>query len=330
VGYADQARSAIEAGDYRVLYQLFPGQDVPSAGQFQAGLLAFAAGDALGVPWEGRPPTEIDHDVVAEVPVRGEWPRGATSDDTAQLLLAARHLMATSGQVDERAFLDELAQALPGMRGAGPTTRAAVARYQQTGEIRASGGDTNGALMRILPAGWAIPASHADQRREVVARLTRVTHGAPVAAAAACAVAAMGSYALEGCPVADLVAVAREEFERTLVGFPAAAVWRENLRAAAEGNWRPGPQGVGMGAAETLAAVVHVLAVCGQDADAAMRYAVGLGGDTDTVAAITGGILGCQNARVDIGWLDRVVAPDADELDRLAAGLRGIRRAAYG
>jgi len=35
----------------------------------------------------------------------------------------------------------------------------------------------------------------------------RVTHGAPVAAAAACAVAVMGSYALEGCPVADLAAL---------------------------------------------------------------------------------------------------------------------------
>jgi ADP-ribosylglycohydrolase len=61
-----------------------------------------------------------------------------------------------------------------------------------------------------------------------------------------------------------------------------------------------------------------------------MRYAIGLGGDTDTVAAITGGILGCQNTRGDVGWLRQVVVPDADELDRLAAGLREVRRAAYG
>jgi ADP-ribosylglycohydrolase/tetratricopeptide (TPR) repeat protein len=330
VSYADQARSAIESGGYGVLYRLFPGQDVPPAVRFRAGLLAFAAGDALGVPWEGRPPGEIDPDQVVAVPARAGWPRGATSDDTAQLLLVARHLVATGGQVSERQFLGELAQALPAMRGAGPTTRAAVARYQRTGEVHASGGDTNGALMRILPAGWAIPASHADRRREVVTRLTRITHGAPVAVAAACAVAAMGSYALEGCPVADLVAVARKEFEGALVEFPAAAVWQENLQAAAEGHWRPGAQGVAMGAAETLAAVVHVLAVCGQDAEAAMRYAVGLGGDTDTVAAITGGILGCQNARGDVGWLGQVMVPDADELGRLAAGLREVRRAAYG
>ncbi len=45
--------------------------------------------------------------------------------------------------------------------------------------------------MRILPAGWAIPATHADRRRDVVTRLTRVTHGGAAAVAAACAVAAM-------------------------------------------------------------------------------------------------------------------------------------------
>jgi ADP-ribosylglycohydrolase len=330
VAYADQARSAIEAGGYRVLYRLFPGWDVPPAERFQAGLLAFAAGDALGVPWEGQAPGEIDPDQVTAMPAREDWPRGATSDDTAQLLLVARHLVATGGQVSGQEFLDELAQALPDMRGTGPTTRAAVARYQKTGEIHASDGDTNGALMRILPAGWAIPASHADRRREVVIRLTQVTHGAPVAAAAACAVAAMASYALEGCPVADLLSVAREEFERALADRPATAVWLETVLGAAEGTWRPGAQGVAMGAAETLAAVVHVLAVCGENVEAAMRYAVGLGGDTDTVAAITGGILGCRLSSRDVGWLDRVVVPDAGELDRLAAGLHEVRRAAYG
>ena len=178
---ADQARPAIESGGYRVLYRLFPAQDIPPAARIRAGLVAFAAGDALGVPWEGRPPRDIDHDRVTAIPSRSGWPRGVTSDDTAQMLLVARHLVATGGQPGEREFLGRTSRELPAMRGAGPTTRAAVARYRQTGQIHASGGDTNGALMRILPAGWAIPATRADRRRDVVTRLTRVTHGAPVA-----------------------------------------------------------------------------------------------------------------------------------------------------
>ena len=154
---ADQARSAIEDGGYRVLYRLFPILDVPPAARVRAGLVTFAAGDALGVPWEGQPSQKITPDQIAAMPAREDWPPGATSDDTAQTLLVAGHLVATSGQLSEREFLEQLSQDLPTMRGAGPTTSAAVDRYRQTGQLYAVSGDTNGSLMRILPAGWAIP-----------------------------------------------------------------------------------------------------------------------------------------------------------------------------
>jgi ADP-ribosylglycohydrolase len=140
----------------------------------------------------------------------------------------------------------------------------------------------------------------------------------------------MGSYALEGCTAADFIEIALDEFDQVAGQDEAAAVWKQNLRAAADGTWRPGATGVTLAAAETVAAIAHVLVVCGEDVDGAMRYAVGLGGDTDTVAAIIGGILGCRTAEVEIGWLDRVMAPDAAELARLAEGLREVRRASYG
>jgi tetratricopeptide (TPR) repeat protein len=250
VTHADQARSAIESGGYQVLYRLFPAQDIPPAARIRAGLTAFAAGDALGVPWEGRPPAEIDPDQLTAIPVRNGWPRGATSGDTAQMLLVARHLVATGGQPREGEFLEGLVRELPDMRGTGPTTRAAVTRFEQTGQVYAAGGDTNGALMRILPAGWAIPATHADRRRDVVSRLTWVTHGGAAAVAAACAVAAMASYAVEGCPAGDLIAVALGEVEHAVGEHPAAAVWLQTARAAGDGAWRPGTEGVPLDAAE--------------------------------------------------------------------------------
>ena len=111
---------------------------------------------------------------------------------------------------------------------------------------------------------------------------------------------------------------------------PAAAVWLQTARAAGEGAWRPGPDGVPLDAADTLAALLRILATCGNDPDRAMRYAVSLGGDTDTVSAITGGILGCRNGHPMIGWLGQIVLPDAKELDELADGLRELRRMAYG
>src|SRR5215213_976805 len=99
-----------------------PAGVAPSPQNIRAGILAYAAGDALGVPWEGKTPEEVDWEALEDLPARGDWPRGATSDDTAQMLLVAQYLVEANGQIDERAFLGRLAKALPTMRGAGLTT----------------------------------------------------------------------------------------------------------------------------------------------------------------------------------------------------------------
>jgi ADP-ribosyl-[dinitrogen reductase] hydrolase len=80
----------------------------------RAGIVAYAAGDALGVPWEGSTPSEVRWEALEALPARGDWPQGATSDDTAQLLLVAEYLVEANGQVDERDFLGRLAKALQG------------------------------------------------------------------------------------------------------------------------------------------------------------------------------------------------------------------------
>jgi ADP-ribosyl-[dinitrogen reductase] hydrolase len=131
-----------------------PERVAPRPQRIRAGIVAYAAGDALGVPWEGRTPEEVRWEALEELPARGDWPQGATSDDTAQLLLVAEYLVETNGQVDERDFLARLAKALPGMRGAGRTTQAAVRRFVATGELHATDGSSIGAAMRALPFGW--------------------------------------------------------------------------------------------------------------------------------------------------------------------------------
>jgi ADP-ribosylglycohydrolase len=59
-----------------------------------------------------------------------------------------------------------------------------------------------------------------------------------------------------------------------------------------------------------------------------MKNAVALGGDTDTTAAIAGGILGCQLEDVEsqIPWLSGVGMPDAGLIETTAAGLYELRR----
>jgi ADP-ribosylglycohydrolase len=72
------------------------------------------------------------------------------------------------------------------MRGAGPTTKAAVRRFQATGGLHATDGSSIGAAMRALPFGWATPVAAAAHRRELTIRLSRTTYGAPEAIISAC------------------------------------------------------------------------------------------------------------------------------------------------
>jgi ADP-ribosylglycohydrolase len=77
----------------------------------------------------------------------------------------------------------------------------------------------------------------------------------------------------------------------------------------------------------TLASVLHVLQEA-TDLATTMKHAVALGGDTDTAAAIVGGLLGCQTENVEaaIPWLPRVVLPELELIDATATGLHDLRR----
>jgi ADP-ribosyl-[dinitrogen reductase] hydrolase len=63
----------------------------------------------------------------------------------------------------------------------------------------------------------------------------------------------------------------------------------------------------------------------------AIKRAIALGGDTDTTAAIVGGILGCQLEDVggQIPWLPSVGLPDAGLIEATAAELYELRRTSH-
>jgi ADP-ribosyl-[dinitrogen reductase] hydrolase len=308
----------------------FPHGVDPSPRNIRAGILAYAAGDALGVPWEGKTPDEVHWEKLEELPARGDWPRGATSDDTAQLLLVARYLIEANGQVDERGFLTRLAEALPGIRGVGPSTSAAVRRFVQTGEAQATEGSSIGAAMRALPFGWATPVAAIEQRRELTVRLSRATHGAPAAIMSACVVATMAAWAIQQHPIETVVAAGLREADDLATLYALDSGILQPLSQAADGDWGPYQPGMTLDAVTTVASILYVLRETTSLATA-MKYAVALGGDTDTAAAIVGGILGCQLEDIEsaIPWLPRVVLPKAEIVEATAAGLCELRRSRH-
>jgi hypothetical protein len=97
------ARALIETMGYGLLRHLHPDVAYSLAKHIAGGLTAYAYGDALGVPWEGKAVTELTTEEIEQLPAKEGWPRGATSDDTALTFLTARQLAERDGSGDARA-----------------------------------------------------------------------------------------------------------------------------------------------------------------------------------------------------------------------------------
>lgn len=323
-------RAAVEKKGFALLQRLYPELGPTLAERIHAGLLAYVGGDALGLPWEGWRPDEIRMDELEELPERELWPSGSTSDDTALTLLVAEHLAAAGGIGEPLAFLRALAERSPSIPGLGPSTKRAIEHFITTGTPDDSGSDTNGAPMRSLPVGWSVPTDAVDRRRAWVLELSRTTHTGREALTGAAVMAACASWAVEGASPEVLVEIASQEADA--VGPETAVAGAIGLLA--RGGWEPPEVGISLAPAETVAAVLHCCLAAGGDIVAALRLAVALGGDTDTVAALVGGLLGCRLPLTEIEnrltWLQRVDLPSRDHLGHLAGELARIRLAAHG
>ena len=331
IEHGSVARSSVLTMGYGLLNRLYP-EEVYDLGERIAGALtAYACGDALGVPWENAfrssavPPASH----VEQLPAREGCPRGVTSDDTALTLLVAGHLAERDGGCDPSAFLAELADREPMIRGLGPTTTAAIEHFRRTGEAVASGRATNGAAMRALPIGWVLPHSQADRRREVAIEMSRATHAEAAAVVAACVIAACASWALEGATPALLIRVAAQEAREAARAVGTDARLAEMLTQVSTGTWQAPAEGVSLDPYDTVTAVLSCVAPA-PSLRGGLVSAVQLGGDTDTVAALVGGLLGAKltvdQVHAELPWHQAVVLPEPDSaISEIAAALATVR-----
>jgi ADP-ribosylglycohydrolase/O-acetyl-ADP-ribose deacetylase (regulator of RNase III) len=213
--------------------------------------------------------------------------RGAISDDTQQTVCVARSF--AGGVYLHERFIDEL-RLWHGFRiGAGRASSIAARRLR--GDPAAASGvasEGNGAAMRVLP--FAVVHARRDAPDELlrdVEQNARATHTSPVAVAAAKLYALLAWRALR-MPAASLTGASLSSLVPALASTAGCAQLQDG---APVGPPRRPPSGH---AAESLTAVVQLLAVAGLDFEDAMRRAFFAGGDVDTVAAMVGGIVGAQ------------------------------------
>ena len=258
-------------------------------------------------------------------PIAGGMLAGAVTDDTEQAVLLARLLVKGRGTIDPHelaAALTEWERAMA-ERGSldllGPSTKRAVAAILAGVPPEEAGatGTTNGAAMRIAPVGIAVPVALNDSTpnlglstlvdRTVMASC--VTHNTGVALAGAAAVAAAVSAGVSGATIAEATALgiqaassaarrghwvagadvaARIEWATSLVASHAQAEAAELIYTLV---------GTSLATQESVPAAFAVLAAVPADPWRACRMAASLGGDSDTIAAMTGAIAGaCHGA----------------------------------
>ena len=287
-------------------------------------LAGLALGDALGMPTQAMSPQQIQTvyghvtglvDGDKSQPYAPGMAAGSVTDDTEQALLIASLLLKGHGSglnLDASEFSHALLAWEDSMieRGSldllGPSTKAALERVR-AGEnpLRVGGeGTTNGAAMRVTPIGIAASTSDRQLFADAVWSSCQVTHATRQGFQSAALVAAAVSLGIDAgaADVTDLLwkAVA---FVRSL---PERGAWSPEpdvvaathraLKLAAQPSsspqWLAGQIGTAVASAQ---AIPMAFALMARDpSPRALLQAANLGGDTDTIGAIAGAILGAS------------------------------------
>jgi len=324
-------------------------------------LYGLALGDALGMPTQSLPRAEIVARYGAVVsgfrpgpdrhPLAAGLPAGSVTDDTEQAVLLARLVVAGRGDVDAAALARDLLAWEESMRARGsldllgPSTRQALAALAAGADVAEAGqqGVTNGAAMRVTPVGIATSSRDPRLLEDRVVAASRLTHNTGVALAGAAAVAAAVSAGIDGDPLP--VAISRAV--AAAAGAAGRGHWTAGGDVAARITWATGlvaglPQhqvldtvyrlvGTSLATQESVPAAFAVAAAIPGDPWLACRVAASLGGDCDTIAAMTGAICGaCHGAGAFPATArDTVARVNSLDFGPLADDLLAIRRAGH-
>ncbi|MET9829710.1 ADP-ribosylglycohydrolase family protein [Streptomyces sp. NPDC006385] len=257
-------------------------------------VIGSAVGDALGAPFEFGPEGAFS-DRFPEPGQGGEmcggggWEPGEATDDTQMAVLVGESLSECGGLELPDVFRRFQRWAAAGPKDIGLQTEAvlssgdpwdmAAALHFQTNQ-RAAG---NGALMRAATSAVHFASHGRDATMDAARRLAALTHGDRAAWEGTAVFHAVVRIALAGgdplAALPDTLAAVHPDH-------------RERYAVVLAPDWHPDDATEFNGAVwPCLGSAVWALRTTSSYEDA-VRAAVDLGGDTDTVAAVTGGLAG--------------------------------------
>lgn len=276
--------------------------------------LGAAVGDALGAPFEFGPPGQYGERFPAPVlGGRGEligggafgWAPGEFTDDTQMSIALAESLLACGGfdpdDVWDRFLAWRRAAADCGVLTAsalrGPSREgAALLAHEATGGRSAA----NGALMRVAGLACAYVIGDESALIDAARAQAALTHADPAAGWGAAIAAALVRRAVLGEDPIDALPAVLELVE---------SAERVRFAAMLDPRWAPDdPEAPSDGTVwACLARAIWALRTSDSFASAVVA-AIELGGDTDTVAAVTGALAGARHSVQGIPsrWLTHV------------------------
>ncbi|MFT0846169.1 ADP-ribosylglycohydrolase family protein [Actinomycetaceae bacterium L2_0104] len=289
-----------------------------------AALQGLALGDALGMPTQSMSPQDIGHhygtidglrDAVPAQQIAPSMPAGSITDDTEQALLLAHLLIDGAGHIEAMSLATALLDWERDMiaRGShdllGPSTKAALEKVRAGADPTTTGrfGTTNGASMRVAPVGIAFGLDDPAGFARAVHESCMVTHDTHQGWHAAALVAAAVSAGVSGEGTAGAIGRAVD----VVADLPVRGYWsakasvlqrtRHELEQTAHLHGQDLLRylrevvGTSVDSTESVPAAFIIAREFAERPMEGLCAAANLGGDTDTIGAMAGAVLGATN-----------------------------------
>lgn len=291
-------------------------------------LVGGAYGDAMGMPTE----------FWTQEHIRAEFPQGVDklfpsqtddffgrtmqageiTDDTINTMMIANMIVDNHGAINTESYINQLVKWKNESKIAalvcGPSTLKALEAIERGVSVEVTGklGTTNGAAMKISPIGMISDYHDVDALIHNVSMICKPSHNTSIAIQGAGIVAGMVSYVVAGgnninemwglaeeiaakalhcgfqIPSASLVE--RMKLARKIISHCTMAEAMKNLYEMI---------GTGVETVETIPSVLAIVELSKGDPIVSAKICASLGGDTDTIGAISTAICGGMNPHFD-------------------------------
>lgn len=282
-----------------------------------SGLLGLVVADAVGVPYEFKERGAFN---ATDMTGYGTYnmPVGTWSDDSSMTIATVDSLVMNKGKIDTRSIMNGFCEWFFGglytpygtVFDVGNTTRVAIQRFERNRHYGINpeicGGvsiadNGNGSLMRILPLAF-VKCGFSD-----VVKVSSLTHGHKISVDACCIYISIANRLIIGQTKEQAIKDALDDYQYAIV--PAKELERllkvetlsiDDIKSTGY-------------VVDTLEAALWCLTTTDNYKDCVLK-AVNLGGDTDTIAAVAGGLAGILYADTDKGippeWIEQLAKKD--------------------